>query len=172
MRHLEHRLQFDDDRQLHTLPRDKDQLDLLARKMPQALSGGLVGLPSAGTLERELDRHFSGVQDLYDRVIHSQRPIFYSGPELAAVSVPESEILEETVVEAVELPQRGEFPSVNLKRYLDLRAPALCRLVSNGGILRNQDNMESFLDKVLENTEWLRHARGQRRAGARDYRRL
>jgi glutamate-ammonia-ligase adenylyltransferase len=155
MRNLEHRLQFDDDRQIHALPRDKDQLDLLARKMPQAVTGGLIGLPSAGMLERELDRHFSGVQDLYDRVIHSQRPIFYSGPEPAA-ALPDEETPEETVVEAVETPRRGEFPSVNLKRYLDLRAPALCRLVSNGGILRSQDNMESFLDKVLENTEWLR----------------
>ncbi len=155
MRHLEHRLQFDDDRQIHTLPRDKDQLDLLARKMPPASAGGLAGLPSAGTLERELDRHFSGVQDLYDRVIHSQRPIFYSGPE-PAVSLPEDDAPAETRVEPVESPERPEFPSVNLKRYLDLRAPAFCRLVSNGGILRSQDNMESFLDKVIENTEWLR----------------
>jgi len=155
MRNLEHRLQFDDDRQIHALPRDKDQLDLLAQKMPQSLTGGLVGLPSAGTLERELDRHFSGVQDLYDRVIHSQRPIFYSALEPVA-ALPEMEAPEETPVEVVEVPERGEFPSVNLKRYLDLRAPALCRLVSNGGIRRNQDNMESFLDKVLENSEWLR----------------
>jgi [glutamine synthetase] adenylyltransferase / [glutamine synthetase]-adenylyl-L-tyrosine phosphorylase len=155
MRHLEHRLQFDDDRQIHTLPRDKDQLDLLARKMPPVLAGGLAGLPSAGALERELDRHFSSVRDLYDRVIHSQRPIFYSGPE-PAPAAPEDQAPAESKAEPVEAPERSEFPSVNLKRYLDLRAPAFCRLVSNGGILRSQDNMESFLDKVIENTEWLR----------------
>src|SRR5690349_1314671 len=37
LRHLEHRLQFDEDRQTHTLPTQKEQLDLLARKMPAAL---------------------------------------------------------------------------------------------------------------------------------------
>jgi glutamine synthetase adenylyltransferase len=40
MRHLEHRLQFDEDRQTHTLPEtDKRQLDLLARKMPPGFRG-------------------------------------------------------------------------------------------------------------------------------------
>ena len=41
LRHLEHRLQFDEDRQTHTLPVAKEDIDLLARKMPP----GLPGLP-------------------------------------------------------------------------------------------------------------------------------
>ena len=45
MRHIEHRLQFDEDRQTHTLPAETEQLDLLARKMPQ----GSHWLPSAGS---------------------------------------------------------------------------------------------------------------------------
>ena len=32
LRHLEHRLQFEDDRQTHTLPTDPRHLDLLARR--------------------------------------------------------------------------------------------------------------------------------------------
>ncbi len=35
LRHLEHRLQFDEDRQTHTLPDTKEDIDLLARKMPR-----------------------------------------------------------------------------------------------------------------------------------------
>jgi glutamate-ammonia-ligase adenylyltransferase len=161
LRHLEHRLQFDEDRQTHTLPRVKEDLDVLARKMPP----GFAGLPSASGLERELDRNFGSVQDLYDRVIHSQRPIFYSGPYGAAsyqdrepdpTAPPEAEPPAEKAAEAVETPARADFPSVNLTRYLDLLAPAFTRLVVNSGIVRSQDSMESFLDKVVASPQWLR----------------
>ena len=105
MRHLEHRLQFDEDRQTHTLPDTKDQLDLLARKMPSS------GLPSAGTLERELDHHFTSVQDLYERVIHSQLSVAVSVPD----AMPDPDIIEDP--EAVETaeesrPARAECPAV------------------------------------------------------------
>ncbi|MDP9170456.1 MAG: glutamine-synthetase adenylyltransferase, partial [Acidobacteriota bacterium] len=144
LRHLEHRLQFDEDLQTHTLPAGADQLELLGRKMPP----GLPGFPGAGTLERELDRHFSSVQDLYDRVIHSHRPIFDSGPDPdAGPKAPKDA--------AQDAPKRAEFPSVNLSRYLDVRAPSLARLVSNGAIRRSHESMESFLDKVVERSDWL-----------------
>jgi glutamate-ammonia-ligase adenylyltransferase len=146
LRHLEHRLQFDEDRQTHTLPRGKEELDLLARKMP----AGLPTLPSAGELEREIDRHFSAVQDLYDRVIHSQRPMFYSPPEPHPPEDPEL-----APVPFVEAPERGDFPSVNLSRYLELVAPRLSRVVADAGIVRSQESMESFLDRILEKPEWL-----------------
>ena len=151
LRHLEHRLQFDEDRQTHTLPRGKEELDLLARKMPP----GLPALPSAGELMREIDRHFSAVQDLYDRVIHSQRPLFYSPPE----SRPADEA-EAPAAAVVEAPERAEFPSVNLSRYLELVAPRLSRVVAEATIVRSQDSMESFLDKLLEKPEWLHRLNG------------
>jgi len=144
MRHLEHRLQFDEDRQTHTLPQSKDQLDLLARKMPPDSSV----LPSAGSLERVLDHHFATVQDLYDRVIHSR---------LASAAA----VQEGTPVGAarggVSDPTRGEFPSSNLRRYLDLRAPALAQLIANGRIpvSLNDESFESFLEKVVANPAWL-----------------
>jgi glutamate-ammonia-ligase adenylyltransferase len=156
LRHLEHRLQFDEDRQTHTLPGSADQLELLGRRMPP----GLPGFPDAGTLERELDRHLSSVQDLYDRVIHSHRPIFASGPDPAALPLPIEEASPGVPVSApqqqVDAPRRIEFPSINLSRYLDLRAPTFARLVSNGGIRRSHESMESFLDKVVERSDWLR----------------
>jgi len=39
LRNLEHRLQFYDDRQIHTLPADKDTLELIAKKMPASRTG-------------------------------------------------------------------------------------------------------------------------------------
>ena len=40
LRHLEHRLQFADDRQTHALPSDPAELDRLARRMPGADPSG------------------------------------------------------------------------------------------------------------------------------------
>ena len=39
LRHLEHRLQFDEDRQTHRLPEDPAALELIARRMPGASWG-------------------------------------------------------------------------------------------------------------------------------------
>jgi [glutamine synthetase] adenylyltransferase / [glutamine synthetase]-adenylyl-L-tyrosine phosphorylase len=156
MRHLEHRLQFDEDRQTHTLPETRDQLDLLARKMPSS------GLPSAGTLERELDHHFIGVQDLYERVIHSQLSV--AVPAADVVAVPETHA-DAGAVEEVETPEesrpaRAEFPTANLRRFLDQRAPAFAQLIASSGIARhalslNDESFESFLEKVVANPVWL-----------------
>jgi glutamate-ammonia-ligase adenylyltransferase len=64
LRHLEHRLQFDEDRQTHTLPDDPAALELLARRMP--------GGRSAEWLQAELRDHFESVIELYQRVVHSR----------------------------------------------------------------------------------------------------
>ncbi|MDQ1470365.1 MAG: [glutamine synthetase] adenylyltransferase / [glutamine synthetase]-adenylyl-L-tyrosine, partial [Bryobacterales bacterium] len=137
LRHLEHRLQFAEDRQTHSLPRQTEQLDLLARKMP-----GLPGDPRASTLQRELDRHFASVQDLYDRVIHLQLPMFYSDPYTETGGPAEEPPVTET-------PARGEFPSINLSRYLEVRAPLLSRFIAGARLVRSQESMESFLEKVV-----------------------
>ncbi len=154
MRHLEHRLQFDEDRQTHTLPDTKDQLDLLARKMPSS------GLPSAGTLERELDHHFTSVQDLYDRVIHSQLSVAVSltGRHAGCGDVIEDPEAVETAEES--RPPRAEFPSANLRRFLDQRAPKFAQLIAEGGIARTavslkDESFESFLEKAVANPVWL-----------------
>jgi len=64
LRHLEHRLQFDEDLQTHTLPKDAGALELLARRMP---GGG-----SAEWLTKELATHFRNVREIYHRVVHSR----------------------------------------------------------------------------------------------------
>lgn len=159
MRHLEHRLQFDEDRQTHTLPESKDEIDLLARKMPSA------GLPSAGTLERELDHHFSSVQDLYDRVIHSRLAAPVPEPSAIDQTKEMAEIAPTPQPEAPEAPEevrpvRAEFPSANLRRFLDQRAPALAQRIAESDVARgpitlNDDAFESYLEKAVANPAWL-----------------
>ena len=64
LRHLEHRLQFAEDRQTHTLPRDPRELELLARRMP--------GGESAASLAEKMRAHFAHVIEIYERVVHSR----------------------------------------------------------------------------------------------------
>ncbi|HVW11497.1 MAG TPA: hypothetical protein VHC90_23085 [Bryobacteraceae bacterium] len=148
LRHVEHRLQFDEDRQTHTLPLEKEDIDLLARKMPP----GLPGLPSAGTLQRELDHHFTNVRDLYDRVIHSHRPESFPLPYSTSYELAEPQL---SIPFHEDGPARAEFPSVNLSRFLEHRAPSFRQWIASAGIVRSHDSFESFLEKVVANSEWL-----------------
>ena len=63
LRHLEHRLQLDEDRQTHTLPDNREAQERIARCMP---GGG-----SAESLLRELRSHFDNVTAFYDRVVYA-----------------------------------------------------------------------------------------------------
>jgi glutamate-ammonia-ligase adenylyltransferase len=65
---LEHRLQFDQDRQTHSLPTEPAALETLARKMPY---------PFPGSLRAEVDRHITAVQEIYSRVIHKRSAVTY-----------------------------------------------------------------------------------------------
>jgi [glutamine synthetase] adenylyltransferase / [glutamine synthetase]-adenylyl-L-tyrosine phosphorylase len=65
LRHLEHRLQFADDRQTHALPADPVALEKIARRMPGG--GG-----SAEWLLTETKAHFAQVMEIYERVVHAR----------------------------------------------------------------------------------------------------
>jgi len=79
LRHLEHRLQFLDDRQTHALPTSPEELEVLARKMPVESGEALT----AESLEVRLEEHLENVRELYERVIPRQR---LPEPEQAAGS--------------------------------------------------------------------------------------
>jgi [glutamine synthetase] adenylyltransferase / [glutamine synthetase]-adenylyl-L-tyrosine phosphorylase len=81
LRHLEHRLQFLDDRQTHVLPASYDELAALAERMPP--QPGFE--PSAEGLRRTLDHHLEGVVDIYDRVVHAQQTRPARGEEKTAL---------------------------------------------------------------------------------------
>jgi [glutamine synthetase] adenylyltransferase / [glutamine synthetase]-adenylyl-L-tyrosine phosphorylase len=69
-RHLEHRLQYRDDRQTHLLPEDEAEVELLARRMPASELGVA---PNGRRLREEVDRHLSEVRWNYARIIHAQQ---------------------------------------------------------------------------------------------------
>src|ERR1700693_3716316 len=64
LRNLEHRLQFAEDRQTHTLTTTARELDLLAPKMPPAQ---LARPPSGEKLLHELNAPPEAVQEIYER---------------------------------------------------------------------------------------------------------
>jgi glutamate-ammonia-ligase adenylyltransferase len=138
LRNLEHRLQFADDRQTHTLPTDPLELDLLAAKMPVAQLGSA---PTGEKLLNQLNGHLEAVQEIYERVIHSQRPSYYTAAPAPSDS---------------ETPDVAEPASSNLIRFLDQRAPELASSVARGALARGTRAFEHFLEKVVPNAEWLR----------------
>ncbi len=77
LRHLEHRLQLEDDRQTHVLPTDPLELERLATRMP-GWSDSARRLRSPAQLLQTLNQHLESVQVLYDRIVHAQRPLGYS----------------------------------------------------------------------------------------------
>ena len=140
LRHLEHRLQFYDDRQIHTLPTNPEELGVIARKMPPDAGVEFV----AESLEVRLEEHLTNVRELYGRVIQAQKPIYYTPVE--GPPAPPWLSLE------AELPSPA--PS-NLTRYLDERAPRLAATLARVKLYRGRERFEHFLEKVFSNPEWL-----------------
>ena len=138
LRNLEHRLQFADDRQTHTLPTAERDLDLLAQRMPTTQLGSA---PSREKLLHELNAHLEAVQEIYHRVIHAQRPSYYNLPPPAPAEV--------------EQPETGEAVTTNLVRFLTECAPELAGRVLRAGLRRGAGAFEHFLEKVAPNREWL-----------------
>ncbi|MGA2211825.1 MAG: glutamine-synthetase adenylyltransferase [Bryobacteraceae bacterium] len=138
LRNLEHRLQIAEDRQTHSLPASPHDLDLLARKMPSAQLGSA---PSGERLMQELNAHLEAVQEIYERVIHAQRPIYYSLPPAVTPQIEALEVVEPT--------------SSNVIRFLDERAPQLASLVSSMPSRRGPGAFEHFLEKLMPDSRWL-----------------
>jgi glutamate-ammonia-ligase adenylyltransferase len=130
LRYVEHRLQMDEDRQTHTLPTAAKELDLLARKMPPEGNGVAR---DAASFRQRLAEHLAAVLEIYDRVIHAQKPL-YDSP----VPLPE-------LVEDVEPAQ----PAGNLTRLLDQRAPELAAVVAAASLRRGQARFGHFLEKAF-----------------------
>src|ERR1700733_11508450 len=142
LRNLEHRLQFAEDRQTHTLPTAPRELDLLAGKMPTTQFGSAsLGEKLGEKLVQELNAHLEAVQEIYERVIHAQRPIYYSLPPAVAPQIEAPEVVEPT--------------SSNLIRFLDERAPALAQAVSAMELGRGEGPFEHFLEKLMPDSRLL-----------------
>ena len=142
LRNLEHRLQIDEDRQVHTLPSDPARLEALARKMPVEGSGQ----PFTGdTLQQRLDEHLAAVREIYERVIYAQKPMYYT-------PAPESPASAEDEAEA-------PGPASNLTRFLDHCAPRLASAIAASGLARSsgsrRSRFEHFLEKAMASPDLL-----------------
>ena len=140
LRHLEHRLQFEDDRQTHTLPGEREDLEALARRMPA--EPGVD--PSADSLTETLGAHLRSVEEIYVRVIHAQQPMYYGALTESAELDPQPHV---SLVEPA---------ASNVIRFLDQRAPSLARLLSRNPMKRGAHIFEHFLETAIANSEWLR----------------
>ncbi len=127
LRHLEHRLQFDEDRQTHRLPEDPAALELVARRMPGASSGG----GSAESLLRELRHHFAAVIEMYERVVTSR-------PGAGAAQIQPAEPSEPAAAR----------PTAFVIQALDQRAPALAAAIARADLHRGYVPFEYFLERL------------------------
>jgi glutamate-ammonia-ligase adenylyltransferase len=142
LRHLEHRLQMIDDRQTHALPATREELEILARRMPSRELGRGA---TADTLLHRLNLHLEEVQELYDRVIHSQQPLYYNSP---TPPHPEHHESEPAAFEP-------QVPT-NLIRFLDQRAPGIAATVAQTPLRHGGGAFEAFLEKLLDSPDHLR----------------
>jgi glutamate-ammonia-ligase adenylyltransferase len=134
LRALEHRLQFEYDRQTHHLPQDPLALEILAQKM---------GLP--GNLLVETQRHLREVAEIYDRVIHGHGPAAPSASEPAPLFQLE-----------MENPAEPAEPSMQVQlRYLETRAPELAARIAAAPLNRGRRLFEHFLAKLVDMPELL-----------------
>ncbi|MBM3739715.1 MAG: glutamine-synthetase adenylyltransferase, partial [Acidobacteria bacterium] len=144
LRDLEHRLQFADDRQTHSLPAQTHDLDVLARRMPATEIGGK---PSAATLRATLDGHLDNVRAIYDRVVHAQLPLHYQMQVTAREPAPAPvEVLAPRPIEGI---------SPNLARILRQQAPDLADTLARSRIRYGATALEHFLERILPAPQWL-----------------
>ncbi|MBY0373743.1 MAG: glutamine-synthetase adenylyltransferase, partial [Bryobacteraceae bacterium] len=124
LRQIEHRLQLEHDQQTHTLPESSAELERLAHRLGH----------TASDLLAELNTHLAEVQRLYDRVIHSQKPL-------------SSAVFEPVAGPTGPLPP-PETVSPNVVRLFDQIAPRLAAAVRSGRPRRNAAAFEFLLEKI------------------------
>ena len=142
LRTLEHRLQMEHDRQVHTLPQREEALETLAAKMG-AWSGG--GPWTAEALLEETKRHLREVTALYDRVIHGHGQAAQAFPESVSLFQLEMETPEDT----------SEWNEQAQLRYLRAHAPEMAARLATAPLHRGRRLFQHFLAKLIAMPELL-----------------
>jgi glutamate-ammonia-ligase adenylyltransferase len=138
LRNLEHRLQFEEDRQTHSLPSNPADLDRLARRMP-AFRPQDGARPSTQLL-RDLNQHLENVQAIYDRIVHAQRPLYYAP---VPTSAPSMQIANASPEPAIRHPSEDSLTS------LSAASPVLASRIRQRGIRRSEANLLRFLESLV-----------------------
>jgi glutamate-ammonia-ligase adenylyltransferase len=143
LRTVEHLLQVEDDRQVHTLPPNGGALALVANKV----RAKLLARPSAERLPAQVERYLRDVTEIYTRIIHAQRPTS-TVPSSDPAAEPERAgtaftINGDSAVEDVEHSWRTQL------RHLERESPALSQAVQGLPLRRGRKHFEFFLNKVV-----------------------
>jgi [glutamine synthetase] adenylyltransferase / [glutamine synthetase]-adenylyl-L-tyrosine phosphorylase len=144
LRHLEHRLQFEDDLQTHTLPSDPEALELLAKRMPGG--GG-----SGGWLMLELRGHLARVTQIYTRVVGTQT-LTLDGPGETGDGAAQAHQRQDGLL-------AGGARASYVVLALDQRAPALSAALARANLQRGYRAFEHFLERLSEDARLSGHAR-------------
>jgi glutamate-ammonia-ligase adenylyltransferase len=132
-----------EDQQTHTLPSDAAQLGILARRMPIEAGGDTL---TAETMRSRLAGHAASVREIYERVIHAQRP------------------LVETLAEP--LPDVEPEPASSVTRVIEDRAPQLAGAVTAANLQRGKERFQHFLEKAIDSPAVLQRLESDSRLAA------
>ncbi len=149
LRRLEHRLQFEDDLQTHALPSDPMQLERIARRIytltqpaaPQTADG------LSRRLLHDLNTHLDGVQVIYDRIVHAQRPLYYSPHSSFHDSNPSDPSFDMPAEPPAE--SSADFPP-DMLGLLQQSAPAFAKQLASRGLRRGERRLSNFLSSALQ----------------------
>jgi glutamate-ammonia-ligase adenylyltransferase len=147
LRDLEHRLQFEDDRQTHALPSKQQELERLAARMPPMPQGRHPGITSSAQLLQELNRHLENVHVIYDRIVHAQRPLSYS------YSPPASSGPDASPRPSEARPSTGV--SEHLLTSLEDAAPTLAQRLRERKSYHSDRALAFFLESLLQSPAYL-----------------
>jgi glutamate-ammonia-ligase adenylyltransferase len=147
LRNLEHRLQFEEDRQTHALPSQPADLERIARRMTSANASESSDIGRSAKLLQELNQHLENVQAIYDRIVHAQRPLYY-------LLVPSSNSGDDSGPK--QAPERlAAGLSEDILRAVAKSAPKLAESVRVRGIHRSENALNCFFESLLEHPEHL-----------------
>jgi [glutamine synthetase] adenylyltransferase / [glutamine synthetase]-adenylyl-L-tyrosine phosphorylase len=137
LRHLEHRLQFEEDRQTHALPSAPAELERVAHRMFS--TPVCAGISVSARLLKELNQHLENVQAIYERIVHAQRPLYYAPISLANLAKDAPRLGEERKPLGIS----EELVS------LEKTAPRFVELLRTRGLHRSERALAGFLETLI-----------------------
>ena len=153
LRNVEHRLQFEEDRQIHAVSSDVADMERIARRMPpaeDAVAAEAISAPAQ--LLQILNKHLENVQGIYESIVHAQRPLYY-GP-----GSPVSSTAEAPPIPLEEQPRPG---SRGMRRSERALSEFLDKLRGDALPLRSVDTHPVLADSLVHIFELSPYLSGQ-----------